>query len=115
MPGTRVAEPAAVEAGLQCLADIVAAGGDAGPMPSAAAEALSAAAACWVQPAIPQGLVARPCAMPAARWHLEHLLSVAPVDAAGRARRAFHARLLGFLLAPGRPQFQPLVTILIPV
>ena len=115
MPGDRTVEPAAIEAGLQCLADMIAAEGGAGPIPPAAADALSAAIASSRPPEMPKGLVARPVPMPPARWHFEHVLQVAPHDAAGRARRMYHARLLGFLLAPERPEFRPVVTVLIPV
>lgn len=104
-----------IEAGLSFLAAILAAEGESVPMSKAAATELSAAVEAWRPSAAPDDLVARPCLRPAARWHLEHLLSTAPHDATGRARRMFHARLLGFLLAPDRPHFSPLVTILIPV
>src|SRR5690349_13818231 len=59
-------------------------------------------------------LVARPCPIAAALWHLQHLDEPGD-DAATVARRACHARLLGWCLAPDRPEFRPRVTILIPV
>lgn len=53
-------------------------------------------------------------------WHADMLVELcrrrspaqAPADA---ARRRFHARMLGYALAPADSRFQPLVTILIPL
>ena len=59
-------------------------------------------------------LVARPCPVPAARWHLDALRTLGDAPAA-RVRRGFHARMLGHLLAPERADLRPLVTVLIPV
>jgi len=115
MPGESAAESTAIEAGLQALAAMISTHEDGGPISSAAADALAAAVAFCGQAAPPQGLVARPCPVPAARWHLDRVLSVVPNHPARRIRRAFHARLLGFMLAPDRPEFRPLVTILVPV
>jgi hypothetical protein len=112
---THMTPTGAIEAGLAYLAAVIAADGAEAAMPDPAARDLAAAAAHWHSEAAPVDLVALPCPQPAARWHLERLRATMPVDAASRARRAFHARLLGFLLAPDRPHFRPLVTILIPV
>lgn len=64
----------------------------------------------------PVDLHGKPCALPAPAWHLQALLALADGDdgAAARARRQYHARWLGHLLMPDRPEFRPLVTILIP-
>ncbi|HEX6121165.1 MAG TPA: glycosyltransferase family A protein [Dongiaceae bacterium] len=115
MTGMPMAQPAGMAAGLHDLEQVDTAGGRAAPMPRATADALSAAVTAWRPPDLPVGLVARPCPQPAARWHLEHLLSRTAHGDAGCARWMFHARLLGFLLAPGLSQFRPLVTIVIPV
>ncbi|HET6620675.1 MAG TPA: glycosyltransferase family A protein [Dongiaceae bacterium] len=115
MAGLPMAQSAAMAAGLHFLERALATSGCAEPMPRAAAEALSAAATAWRQPDLPDGLVARPCPQPAACWHYDHLASGTAHDEVGRARRMFHARLLGFLLAPGLAQFRPLVSIVIPV
>jgi hypothetical protein len=115
MAGMPMAQSAEMAAGLHFLERAVATSGCAEPMPRAAAEALSAAATAWRQPDLPDGLVARPCPQPAARWHFERLASGTTHDDVKCARRMFHARLLGFLLAPDLPQFRPPVTIVIPV
>lgn len=103
------------DAGIAYLSAIVAAAGGDVAMSDAAARALSAAADAASTPAPPAGLVALPCAKPSARWHLDALLATPARDAASLAKRLFHARLLGHLLAPEQPRFRPLVTILIPV
>jgi glycosyltransferase involved in cell wall biosynthesis len=56
-------------------------------------------------------VVARPCSRPAPQWHLDHLV----LPALSPVRRAFHARMLGHLLAPQAEALRPSVTILIPV
>lgn len=104
-----------IEAGLCHLGSIMEAEGAAVAISESAARGLSAAVADWRPSLPPADLIALPSPRPAAAWHLEHLLSAGSHDAVGRAKRVFHARLLGFLLAPDRPQFRPLVTILIPV
>ncbi|MGH6894502.1 MAG: hypothetical protein ACREEP_19820, partial [Dongiaceae bacterium] len=102
-----------IEAGLSYLMAVIAAEGDDVAMPSAAARGLSAAVEGWRPSATPADLVARLCPQPAVRWHLDRLLSIAPHDATKRARRVFHARLLGFLLAPVRQQFYYIVMVVI--
>jgi len=56
---------------------------------------------------------------PGLRWHADQLLSLCQArreeSPADRARRAYHARLLGHGLAPERKEFRPLVTVLLPV
>jgi hypothetical protein len=55
---------------------------------------------------------------PGLRWHADQLASLCRAPAATRAeqaRRRYHARMLGHGLAPGRAEFRPLVTVLIPV
>ncbi|HEV8390596.1 MAG TPA: glycosyltransferase [Dongiaceae bacterium] len=104
-----------IGASLAYLAAIVAAGGGEVVMPDSTARELSAAADAWRPVPAPIGMVALPCALSAARWHLEQLLSTAAHDATMRAKRLLHARFLGYLLSPDQSQFRPLVTILIPV
>lgn len=53
-------------------------------------------------------------------WHAEQLAAAPRLDSAGespieRARRIYHAKMLGHCLAPDRAEFQPVVTILVPV
>ena len=82
---------------------------------------LSALTAAWAQPSeSPPDLVGRksPCSPP--EWHLQRFIELldapAPPDRdVDRARRRYHARWLGRLLAPERAEFRPSVTILIPV
>jgi len=82
---------------------------------------LSALTAAWAQPSeSPPDLVGRksPCSPP--EWHLQRFIELldapAPADRdVDRARRRYHARWLGRLLAPERAEFRPSVTILIPV
>ena len=57
---------------------------------------------------------------PGLRWHADQLVSLcrtkaAPLAPAERARRRYHARMLGHGLAPDRAEFRPLVTVLLPV
>lgn len=70
-------------------------------------------------PAWPAGLVARPCATPAAPWHCEQLrrLLDAPerLDATGRARAQFHARWVLRIVEPERPEWRARVSVVIPV
>src|SRR5688572_28336613 len=116
-PGMMAASHVArgIEAGMAHLAAIIAADGGALPMPGAAADALAAAADGWRPPPAPIGMIATPCSQPAARWHLDQLSATTAHDAARRAKRLLHARLLGHLLSPDDPRFRPPVTILIPV
>ncbi|HET6620673.1 MAG TPA: glycosyltransferase family A protein [Dongiaceae bacterium] len=70
-------------------------------------------------PAPPDDLIGPPAAGAGPRWHAEQLLAMCrerqDASAAGRARRRYHARMLGYALAPERAEFRPLVTILVPV
>ena len=57
---------------------------------------------------------------PGLRWHADQLASLCQAKAtlarsADRARRRYHARMLGHGLAPDRAEFRPLVTVLLPV
>ena len=57
---------------------------------------------------------------PGLRWHADQLASLHQTKAAAlapadRARRRYHARMLGHGLAPDRAEFRPLVTVLLPV
>ena len=57
---------------------------------------------------------------PGLRWHADQLISLcltknAALAPADRARRCYHARMLGHGLAPDRAEFRPLVTVLLPV
>jgi len=55
---------------------------------------------------------------PELRWHADRLIDMvqhqgeSPTD---RARRRYHARMLGYGLAPDRTEFRPLVSVLLPV
>lgn len=70
-------------------------------------------------PAAPAGLMAPHDVGPGLRWHADQLLTLCQArteeSPAGRARRAYHARMLGHGLAPERTEFRPLVTVLLPV
>ena len=70
-------------------------------------------------PALPEDLIAPPTAAAGLRWHAGHLVALCREQqdgsAAGRARRRYHARMLGHAIAPERAEFRPLVTILVPV
>lgn len=112
---THAVPAGAIEGGLAHLSAIIEAEGDEVAMSDAALHGLSAAADEWRPSPVPTGMVGRPCSLPAARWHLEQLLSTAARDATTRAKRLLHARFLGYLLRPDQPHFRPLVTILIPV
>ena len=51
-------------------------------------------------------------------WHadqLDRLCRIAAPTALEMGRRRYHARMLGFAIAPERPEFRPLVTVLLPV
>ncbi|WP_162917106.1 glycosyltransferase family 2 protein [Dongia deserti] len=107
---------------LQYLADIIMSEGAARNAPSDPVRAqLSACMAAW-RPALerPLDLAGRDCALPAPQWHWQRLLEhvgngekrESDLD---RARRLYHARWLAHLLAPERAEYQPRVTILIPV
>ena len=66
----------------------------------------------------PGNLLAPNSASPGLQWHADRLIDLtqnqteSPAD---RARRRYHARMLGYGLAPDRTEFRPLVTILLPV
>jgi hypothetical protein len=72
-------------------------------------------------PAVPAGLFGRPCALPAAAWHLQQLDEVRRESIAGsatperQARQLYHRRMLAHLIEPEREALRPLVTVLIPV
>ena len=66
---------------------------------------------------LPEELIAPAGTQATPDWHAEQLgrlspPSDAPLDV---ARRRYHARMLGYALAPQQERFKPLVTILIPV
>jgi hypothetical protein len=85
----------------------------------AARDQLSALTAAWAQPSdSPVDLVGRKSPHSPPEWHLQRLIELldAPADRdVDHARRLYHARWLGHLLAPERAEFRPTVTILIPV
>ncbi|MBL9036269.1 MAG: glycosyltransferase family 2 protein [Rhodospirillaceae bacterium] len=81
------------------------------PLPAPVAPILEAWCAEWTSRPAAAGLVARPCPLPAPLWHLRKMSE----HAAERVRAAFHARMLGHLLAPQVDALRPAVTILIPV
>jgi len=65
----------------------------------------------------PADLVARACPVTAAAWHLASLegcLARRVEDDVDLARRSYHARWLGHLLAPEDPRFVPTVSVVIP-
>ena len=70
-------------------------------------------------PAASADLIAPHDVGPGLRWHADQLLALCQVrteeSPADRARRAYHARMLGHGLAPERTEFRPLVTVLLPV
>lgn len=95
----RAADSTGLELGLSYLDRVIASGGDSVAMLRGAAEELSAAIDAWRPGGLSGSLVARPCPMSAARWHLEHLAAArGPESAVRRAQRIYHARMLGFLL-----------------
>lgn len=104
------ADPAR-QAALVALRDLA---DNAVDLPADARRNLADWADSWVAAPAPADLVARPCPAPAARWHLDMLGKLADAPDL-RVRRAYHARLLGHLLAPRHSALRPLVTILIPV
>ena len=68
-------------------------------------------------PARSDALVGAYTTGPGLRWHADQLISLcltndAALAPADRARRRYHARMLGHGLAPDRAEFQPLVTVL---
>lgn len=81
------------------------------PLPAPVAPILEAWCAEWTARPATAGLVARPCPLPAPLWHLRQMSE----HAAERVRAAFHARMLGHLLAPHMDALRPSVSILIPV
>src|SRR5215813_10668923 len=70
------------------------------------------------QPASPD-LIAAQGSQAGLRWHADRLVTLCQAEAAelplDQARRAYHARMLGYGLAPDRKEFRPLVTVLVPV
>ena len=71
-------------------------------------------------PARSDALVGAYTTGPGLRWHADQLISLcraknAALAPADRARRRYHARMLGHGLAPDRTDFRPLVTVLLPV
>jgi glycosyltransferase involved in cell wall biosynthesis len=71
------------------------------------------------EPAVSADLIAVPDGRPELRWHADQLVSRCKAQAtespASRARRTYHARMLGYRLAPDRTEFRPSVTVLVPV
>jgi len=83
-------------------------------LPADALRALGDWCDAWQPATPPKAIIGRACPMPAARWHLDRLRE-GHGEAGAELRRAFHARMLGNFLAPGRDDFRPLVTVVIPV
>jgi hypothetical protein len=72
------------------------------------------------QPVRSDALIGAYTTGPGLRWHADQLASlcrtkIAALVPADRARRCYHARMLGHGLAPDRAEFRPLVTVLLPV
>jgi hypothetical protein len=72
------------------------------------------------RPAQPGTLLGPNIAGPGLRWHADQLAALCAgrtgmQSPAHTARRRYHARMLGYGLASERPEFRPLVTILLPV
>ncbi|HEY1384034.1 MAG TPA: glycosyltransferase family A protein [Dongiaceae bacterium] len=93
---------------------------DSRPSPEWSEALVSALAAFFPpEPPTPADLIAPPDGGPGPRWHADQLLSLSQAQGteppASRARRAYHARMLGYALAPQRTEFRPSVTILVPV
>ena len=106
MPGETARAPA-----LAALLDLAAHNQE---IPADVLRSLSNWCDAW-QPAAPAAaIIGRDCPVPAARWHLDRLRE-GRGEAGREARRAFHGRMLGHLLAPERDDFRPLVTVVIPV
>ncbi len=123
MPRATIPRPQDVpDSGIAFLVEIVRSGGVLCASPGREAhDRLLALAAAW-RPAASGAadVVGRACARTPPDWHLSSLLASLshpelPDDATAQARRLYHARWLGHLLMPDRPEFRPLVTILIPV
>lgn len=71
-------------------------------------------------PARSDAFVGAYAAGPGLRWHADQLVSLcqaqdAALSSADRARRRYHARMLGHGLARDRAEFLPVVTVLLPV
>lgn len=109
------------EAGTRYLQSVIATEGAPGDAPSVdALRALAAMVAAWRAPTeMPADLHGAPSPETAPAWHLRGLRALTSdpqsSDAATNAQRLYHARWLGHLLMPDRPEFRPVVTILIPV
>ena len=72
------------------------------------------------QPPQSNDLISTHGAGPGPRWHADQLAALCRERQEAespmvRARRRYHARMLGHGLAPDRKEFRPLVTILVPV
>jgi hypothetical protein len=103
---------------LRILAALAADGGGAGADWSDAL--VSELSPLLPQPVRSDALVGAYIAGPGLRWHADQLASLcrtktAALAPADRARRRYHARMLGHGLAPDRAEFRPLVTVLLPV
>ncbi len=74
-----------------------------------------AARSAHLLPAVPPDLVARPCHLPAPRWHLERLRQSLKEPDGNPLRRACHAQWLLYAISGWDPAEAPLVSIIIPV
>ncbi len=103
---------------LRILAELSAEDGDAGADWTDAL--VSELSPLLPPPARSDALVGAYVTGPGPRWHADRLVSlrqakITPLAPADRARRRYHARMLGHGLAPDRAEFRPLVTVLVPV
>jgi glycosyltransferase involved in cell wall biosynthesis len=73
------------------------------------------AARSTLSPAWPPDLVARPCRLPAARWHVQCLRELLQATECNPLRRAYHARWLLYALSGWDPVEAPLISVIIPV
>ena len=103
---------------LRILAELSAADGDAG---ADWTDALVSELSPLMPPPVRSvALVGAYVTGPGLRWHADQLASLCQAEVpalapADRARRRYHARMLGHGLAPERAEFRPLVTVLLPV
>ena len=103
---------------LRILAELSAENGDAGG--DWTGTLVSELSPALPPPARPDTLIGASVTGPGLRWHADQLVSLCQAKAvalapADRARRRYHARMLGHGLAPSRAEFRPLVTVLLPV
>lgn len=92
---------------------------DSQPSPEWSDALVSALAPFLPPPPTSADLIAPQDGRPGLRWHADQLVPLCETPAteppARRTRRIYHARMLGYGLAPQRTEFRPSVTVLVPV